>query len=95
MIQYLFLKSALIPVTNGTSSVCTSPSFSAARTRSFVPKKVHKNAATATKPNTTNVFVHAAALFPKYSTSGSVKVLMVSVPAVARRLRKILKTDLS
>lgn len=48
-----------------------------------------------TIPNTTKVFVHAPTLFPKYSTRGSVNVLIVSVPAVARRFLKILNTDLS
>ena len=95
IIQYLFWKRALIPVTNGTfsSTFCSPASF--ALTRSFVPKKVQRNAAIETKPNTTKVFVHALALFPKYSTSGSVNVLIVSVPAVARRFLKILNTDLS
>ena len=78
-----------MPVTKGTSSWFSVLSFSTALTRSLVPKNVKRNAAIATKPNTTNVLVHAEALFPKYSTSGNVNVLIVSVPAVARRFRKI------
>ena len=85
----------MIPVTKGTFSSTFCSPVSVALTLSFVPKKVQRKAATETNPNTTNVFVHADALFPKYSTSGSVNVFIVSVPAVASRFLKILNTDLS
>ena len=94
MIQYLFLKSALSPTRNGTFFFFSS-SVSFCRTRSSVPKKVNKNAMMETIPKTKNVFVHADALFPKNSTIGNVKVLMKSVPAVASKFLKILKTDRS
>ena len=64
-------------------------------TRSFVPKKLIRKAATATRPNTQNVFVHAEASFPNFSTNGKVNVLIISVPAVASKFLKILNTDLS
>ncbi len=93
-IEYAVNCSNQIPVPKGTSSIF--PSFApAGLTRSFVPKKLIKNAITASTPRTQNVFVHADALSPKYSTSGSVYRLIVNVPAVARRFRKILNTDLS
>lgn len=46
-------------------------------------------------PNTMNVLVQAEGVFPKYSTRGSVNVLIVNVPAVASRFLKMLSTDLS
>ena len=91
MIQYLFLNKALIPSLNGTSSTFPSAGF----TRSFVPKKLIRKAATATRPNTQKVFVHAEALFQNVSNKGNVNVLIVRVPAVACRFLKILNTDLS
>ena len=95
MIQYLFLNNALIPSLNGTSCALPSSPAVAGFTLSFVPKKLRRNATTATRPNTQNVFVHADALLPNFSTSGKVNVLIVNVPAVANRFLKILNTDLS
>ena len=94
MIQYLFLNNAFIPVEKGTVPAAPSPA-PAGFTRSFVPKKFIKNAATANRPNTQNVFVHAEALSPKYSINGRVHMLMINVPAVAKRFRKMLSTDRS
>ena len=56
---------------------------------------VRRNATIASRPRIQNVFVHAAALSPKNSTKGNVTILIVKVPAVARRFLKILSTDLS
>ena len=95
MIQYLFLNNALRPSLNGTSFTFPSSPADAGFTRSFVPKKLIRKAATATRPNTQNVFVHAEASFPNFSTNGKVNVLIISVPAVASKFLKILNTDLS
>lgn len=89
----------MIPVIIGTSAVfCPAFLFCAVPeglTRSFVPKKLIRNATTANSPRIQKVFVHADALSPKYSTSGSVQRLIVSVPAVAKRFLKMLSTDRS
>ena len=84
-----------MPSLNGTSSTFPSSPAAAGFTLSFVPKKFRRNATIATRPNTQNVFVHADALLPNFSTNGNVNVLIVKVPAVANRFLKILNTDLS
>ena len=94
MIQYLFANRDLIPSAKETGSA--SPLISATEcTLSLVPIKVRRKAITARIPSTAKVFVQAAALSPKNSTRGSVTILIVKVPAVARRFLKILSTDLS
>ena len=96
MSQYLLRNRALIPSAKGTFCTGSLPSSrTAGLTRSFVPRKLIINAATDRSPNTIKVLVQAAGVFPKYSTRGRVNVLMVNVPAVARRFLKMLRTDLS
>ena len=92
MIQYLFLNSRTMPFRNGTFSCLVS---FAGTTRSFVPVKVIMNTITARMPNTANVFVHAERLSPKNCTSGRVRLVMSSVPVVARIIRKMLRTERS
>ena len=47
-----------------------------------------KNAATATSPNTQKVFVHADALFPNFSTNGSVNVTYLQSGDFCRFFKK-------
>ena len=97
MIQYLFLKKCLDPCyKRNVFCLLSARLLSFALTRSFVPKKVQRKCCDGNEAKYNEMFLSMLlALFPKYSTSGSVKVLMVSVPAVARRFLKILNTDLS